>query len=230
MNAKTALRIFTAGCLSLIGIAAIGQSTPTNAPSQSSTVVPNRITQPVDETKLVRLQGNVHPMARAEFDRGQVSAALPMERVVLLLQRSPEQEAALEAFMARQSDPNSPDFHHWLEPVEFGEIYGPSAADITSVTNWLQNQGFTVDKVSNGRVFIEFSGTAGLIQKAFHTEIHNYNVKGEEHIANNSDPSIPEALSPVVAGVVSLHNFFARPMHIDLALSAATARPASGSP
>ena len=40
-------------------------------------------------------------------------------------------------------------------------------------------------------------------------------VKGEEHIANNSDPSIPEALSPVVAGVVSLHNFFAQPLHRD---------------
>ena len=175
-----------------------------------------RIVLPIDETRLVRLRGNTHPLARPEFDKGLIDPQLPMERMLLLLRRSPEQEAALEAFMARQLDPQSADFHHWLEPVEFGQLYGPSEADIATVTNWLQNHGFTVDKVSNGRVFMEFSGTAALVQKAFHTEIHRYSVKGVEHIANNSDPSIPEALSPVVAGVVSLNNFFAKPLHRDL--------------
>ena len=177
--------------------------------------VPARIVQAINDSKLVPLRGNTHPLARAEFDQGRVDPQLPMERMTLLLKRSPEQEAALEAFMARQLDPHSSDFHHWLEPVEFGQIYGPSEADVTAVANWLQNQGFTVDKVSNSRVFIEFSGTAGQVQKAFQTEIHRYRVKGEEHIANNSDPSIPEALRPVVAGVVSLHNFFAQPLHRD---------------
>ena len=70
--------------------------------------------------------------------------------------------------------------------------------------------------MANGRTFIEFSGTARLVQEAFHTEIHRYNVRGEEHIANTSDPGIPEALSPVVEGVLSLHNFFTKPMHREL--------------
>lgn len=179
-------------------------------------VIPSRIVQPIDETKLVKLQGNTHPLARGEFDKGAVDPQLPMERMLLLLRRSPEQETALEEFMARQLDPASPDFHHWLDPVEFGKRYGPSDADLAAVTNWLQNLGFTVDEVTNGRTFIQFSGTAGLVQKAFNTEIHNYNVKGVQHIANNADPSIPEALSPVVAGVVSLHNFFLEPMHFNL--------------
>ncbi|MGA2807555.1 MAG: choice-of-anchor D domain-containing protein [Terracidiphilus sp.] len=177
--------------------------------------IPARIIQAIDDSKPVPLRGNTHPLARAEFDQGLVEPQLPMERMTLLLKRSPEQEAALQAFMARQLDPQSPDFHHWLEPVEFGQLYGPSEADVTAVTNWLQNHGFTVDKVSNSRVFVEFSGTAGQVQQAFQTEIHRYRVKGEEHIANNSDPSIPEALSPVVAGLVSLHNFFAQPLHRD---------------
>jgi hypothetical protein len=122
--------------------------------------VPSRIVQPINEARLVQLRGNTHPSARSEFDRGPVDPQLPMQRMVLLLKRSPEQEAALEEFMARQLDPKSPDFHHWLEPADFGRIYGPSEADVAAVTNWLQNQDFTVDKVSNGRVFIEFSGTA----------------------------------------------------------------------
>ena len=176
----------------------------------------SRIVQPVDESRLTQLRGNTHPQARPEFDRGAVDQQLPMDRMLLLLKRSPEQDAELEAFMARQMDRASPDFHRWLDPVEFGRRFGPSDSDISVVTNWLQNHGFRVDKVTNGRLFIEFSGTAGLVQSAFHTEIHRYSVSGEEHLSNNSDPSIPEALSPVVAGIVSLHNFFLKPLHRDL--------------
>ncbi len=181
--------------------------------SSNLTATPVRVITPVEDTRLIRLQGNTHPMARPEFDRGPVSRSLPMERMMLLLQRSPQQEAALSKFMEEQIDPKSANFHHWLTPEQFGATYGPSAYDIQAVTNWLQNHGFTVDQVTKGRTVIEFSGDAGRVQDAFHTEIHRYAMNGEEHIANNVDPQIPEALSPVVHGIVSLHNFFAKPLH-----------------
>src|SRR5437667_7924544 len=87
-----------------------------------------RITQAIDETQLVRLKGNVHPLARAEFDQGPVSNATPMKRMMLLLQRSPEQETALEQFMAEQMSKESPNFHKWLTPEQFGVLYGPADA------------------------------------------------------------------------------------------------------
>ena len=173
----------------------------------------SRIVLPVDETKLVVLRGNTHPQAKPEFDKGRVDPQLTMNRMLLVLQRSPEQEAALEAFMQRQLDPATADFHHWVRPEEFGALYGPSDLDVQILTAWLQSHGFTVDRVSKGRTFVEFSGTAALVQQAFHTEIHRYLVKGEEHISNNSDPSIPEALSPIVAGIFSLNDFLSRPLH-----------------
>lgn len=176
----------------------------------------SRIVLPVNEGRLVSLQGNTRPEAKPGSDLGRVDPQLPMQRMLLVLRRSPEQEAALEAFMARQLDPASPDFHRWLTPEEFGELYGPTNSDIQSITVWLQGHGFSVDNVAIGRTFIEFSGTAALVRQAFHTEIHRYKVNGEEHIANSSDPSIPEALSPVVTGVFSLNNFFAKPLHRDL--------------
>jgi hypothetical protein len=178
------------------------------------TAVPNRVVERIDETRLVTLYGNTHPLARTQFDRGPVDPQMPLERMILVLQRSPEQEAAAAAFMERQQDPNSPDYHHWLEPEEQGRLYGPSDADIAAVTNWLENRGFTIDEVTKGRMVILFSGTAGLVQQAFHTEIHHFTVKGEEHISNIADPSIPEALRPVVAGVMSLNDFFSKPQHI----------------
>jgi len=59
---------------------------------------------------------------------------------------------------------------------------------------------------------MDISATAGEIREAFHTEIHYLEVNGETHIANMSDPKIPAALAPAVVGVVSMHNFMARPM------------------
>jgi subtilase family serine protease len=142
--------------------------------------------------------------------QGLVDPQLQLERMQLVLKRSAEQDLALQAFMAEQIDPSSPNYHHWLEPEEFGRLYGPSDSDIEAVTNWLQNHGFRIDSVSKGRVTIEFSGTVRQVQDAFHTEMHNYVVHGKAHIANDRDPQIPEALAPIVTGVASLHDFFPR--------------------
>src|ERR1039458_10280650 len=48
------------------------------------------ITQPVDESQRTTLSGNTYPLARPEFDVGTAPASLPMERMLLVLKRSPE--------------------------------------------------------------------------------------------------------------------------------------------
>ncbi|HXN00050.1 MAG TPA: protease pro-enzyme activation domain-containing protein, partial [Candidatus Dormibacteraeota bacterium] len=168
---------------------------------------PARITAVIEEGKLVRLTGNVHPLARAEFDRGGVADAVPMSRMLLLLKRSDEQESALQDYLESQQDKNSPNYQRWLSPQEFGAQFGPADADIQKVTNWLQAKGFDVARVYAGKTVIEFSGTAGRVATAFGTQIRNYQLDRKTYIANASDPAIPAALAPVVAGVVSLNNF-----------------------
>ena len=166
-----------------------------------------RIVRAVDDTQTVTLKGNVHPLARAEFDRGTVEAGQAAGRMLLLLQRSPEQETALHQLIDEQQTKSSSNFHAWLTPEQFGQQFGPADADIQAVTTWLAAQGFSGIKLGAGRTTIEFSGTVGQVQEAFHTELHNYLVNGNRRIANSSDPQIPVALSPVVAGVVSLNSF-----------------------
>jgi len=191
-----------------------------SASSSQAGAVPWRIVQAVNESKLAVLRGNVHPLARVEFDRGAAPPSLPMQRMMLVLKRSPEQEAALAQLLDEQQDKSSPNYHKWLTPEQFGQQFGPSDADIQAVTSWLQSHGFQVAKVAKGRTVIEFSGVAAQVQEAFHTAIHKFVVNGEEHWANSSDPQIPTALTPVVAGVVTLHNFQKKPMyHISNQLS-----------
>lgn len=169
--------------------------------------IPAPITQAVDESNLVRLKGNVHPLARPEFDQGAVSDAQPLHRMLLLLQRGADQNAALQKLLDDQQSKSSPNYHAWLTPAQFGQQFGPADADIQTVTNWLQSHGLQINKVAAGRTVIEFSGSAGQVRSAFHTEIHKYVVNGEARMANASDPKIPAALAPVVLGPVSLNNF-----------------------
>ena len=133
--------------------------------------------------------------------------------MLLVLKRSQAQETALEALLAQQHDPASSNFRQWLTPQQFGERFGPSDQDIQTITTWLESHGFTVNSISSGRTVIEFSGSAGQVRQAFHTTMHRYAVNGVDHWANSSDPEIPAALAPVVAGINTLYNFPRQSMH-----------------
>src|SRR2546425_8709160 len=85
-----------------------------------------RITESVDDRKPVRLPNSTHSRIRRALDEGRVSAELPMDRAVLSLKSSPEQQADLERFLAEQQDPSSPHYHEWLTPQQFGERFGAS--------------------------------------------------------------------------------------------------------
>ncbi len=171
-----------------------------------------RITTAVKESQVTTLRSNTHPLARAEFEVGPAQPNLPLQRMLLVLKRSPEQEHALSGLLDQLQDKSSSHYHEWLTPEQFGELFGPADSDIEAVTAWLQSHGFQIGEVAKGRTVIEFSGTAAQVQSTFHTSIHKYVVDGEEHWANSSDPQIPSALTPVVAGVATLHNFLKKPL------------------
>jgi hypothetical protein len=168
------------------------------------------ISQPVDESNLSTLNGNTYPLARPQFDLGTAPATLPMDRMLLVLKRSADQEAALRKLLDDQQDRASPSYHKWLTPQQFGKLFGPTDADMQTITAWLQAHGFQVGS-TKGRTVLEFSGSAGQVQEAFHTTIHRYLVNGQLYWANASDPRIPAALTPAVAGVFTLHNFYKKP-------------------
>jgi hypothetical protein len=182
------------------------------APADCSSLAIPRITETVNDDVRSPLKGGVHPLARAEFDLGSVDDSLPMEHVIMMLQRSPEQELALTTHIDQMHNVRSPQYHQWLSPEQFGSCYGVADADIYAITTWLESHGFKVDTVPAGRTSIIFTGTAGQVRDAFHTEIHRLNVNGRQHIANMSSADVPAAFAPVIAGFRSLHDFFPKPL------------------
>jgi pro-kumamolisin-like protein/Big-like domain-containing protein len=202
-------------CIALTLVATIPWASTLCAPalgqeSATAAAADQLITQPIDETNLTVLKGNTHPLARPELDLGTAPATLPMERMLLVLKRSPGQETALRKLLDDQQDKASANYHRWLTPDQFGKQFGPAESDMQTITLWLQSHGFQVGS-TKGRTVLEFSGSASQVQEAFHTTIHKYIVNGQQQWANASDPSIPTALTPAVAGVLTLHNFLKKP-------------------
>jgi hypothetical protein len=173
----------------------------------------DRVTGVVDLQQRVALRGNVHPLAKAELDIGAVPAAQRMDRMILVLKPDAQQQAALESLLEAQQDPESPYYHRWLTPEEYGRQFGVSENDLRAVERWLEAHGLAVDEVPASRTALVFSGTAGQVEAAFQTPIHSYRVGGQVHYANARDPEIPQALAGVVGGVVALHDFRSAPSH-----------------
>jgi hypothetical protein len=166
-----------------------------------------RVVNAIDESQRVTLTHTVSPLANAVNDRGAAPDGMQLDRMQLVLQRSPDQETALRQLIAQVHAPGSPNYHQWLTPDQFGAQFGASDQDIATIESWLGSHGFAVSKVNPGRGSIEFSGSVAQLRDAFHTQIHKYAVNGETHYANANDPQIPAALAPVIGGFASLNNF-----------------------
>jgi subtilase family serine protease len=166
-----------------------------------------QIVSPVDEAASVTLVGNVHPLVSAASSSKAADLGTPMQHMVITLNSSAAQEAALTQLVAAQNDPKSPSYHQYLTPQAYASMFGASQADIKAVTDWLQSHGFTVEQVPAGNRTVLFGGTAAQVNSAFKTQIRQYALAGANYYANATDPSIPAAFASAVGGVVKLHNF-----------------------
>jgi len=169
------------------------------------------VTQAIDESRSVTLRGTVHPLAQGRYDQGAVPDSFAANRMLLMLRRPPEREAALRQFLADVHNPASASYHQWVTPARFGELFGPADSDIQAAATWLASHGFHVPRISKSRTLIEFSGTAANVKEAFQSEIHQFKINGEIHYANAGELAIPEALAPLVRGVSPMNNFRLKP-------------------
>jgi uncharacterized protein (TIGR03437 family) len=163
----------------------------------------DRIVERVDVGRTVPLHGHVHPLALAQNDVGPLDPSAEISYATLLLGPAP----SLDAFLAEQQNPASPNYRRWLTPEQFGDRFGLSTNDTNKLVQWLRSQGMQVHDVARGRHWITFSGTAATIGRALHTNFRMYAVGGRTHFANATDPSVPAAFESVVAGIMGLNDF-----------------------
>ncbi len=178
--------------------------------SLSGQTLKDRIAQAVDTSQATALNGNVHPLARPQYDQGRVESSMPM-RVTLVFKMSAAQQADLDALLASQQDRGSPDYQRWLTPEQYGSRFGLGQGDLNKVRGWLESEGLQVDSIPASQNAIVARGSAQQVAAALHTEIHRYVIDGKAQFANSSGPSVPAALADVVSGIRGLHNFALKP-------------------
>lgn len=168
------------------------------------TPAPARLLAPISPGVVTRLTKDVPSPALARFDTGMAPANARITGARLVLARTPAQQQALNAYIAGEMNPASPDYHKWLTPQQFGERYGLNPADIAKLVGWLQSRGFTVSPVPAGRDVILFSGSVANIEATFQVHVHQFTRNERSFLSNVDAPSIPSALAPAIQAVAGL--------------------------
>jgi subtilase family serine protease len=113
-------------------------------------------------------------------------------------------QAQLDELSDQLQDPNSPQYHHWLTPAQFNQRFGPTAADVAAITQWLTGQGFSVTFSSAQQRRITFTGDVGTAQDAF--QVHMVQSRDGKTFGNVEDPQVPASLAPKIGYLSGLDN------------------------
>jgi subtilase family serine protease len=124
----------------------------------------------------------------------------------------PSHRNELDALLAAQQDPKSPEYHQWLKTGEFDRRFGPDAASREAIAQWLKQQGFEVAESSDIWT-VRFSGTVAQAQHTFEVAIKS--ADGGKHFGNVGDPAVPTQFASAIAFVDGLDNLRAwrTPLH-----------------
>ena len=179
-----------------------------------NTAEAGRVTQVVNTNAIAKIEGTHLAFVSRLSPTKAVPDTMQMNHMQLVLRPSAQRVAAMQSLLADQHNPQSPRFHQWLTPAQFGQAFGVTDGDIAAVKDWLVSQGFKVNGVYPNKTQIDFSGTVGQLRQAFHVQEEHYKVNGQSHIANAGDISVPKALQPVIGGVLGLNDMRPQAQHV----------------
>jgi hypothetical protein len=172
-----------------------------------------RIRSEVNSSEMTALRPSFQPTTPG-VDAGRMPGGARLNGVSIAFNRTPAQQADLDALIAAQQDPTSLLYHKWLNPEEFAVRFGMAEADLGKVQQWLEQQGFRVDSIARSRNTIRFSGTVGQVERAFQTEMHYYKANGAQNFAPSRALSVPAAIAPTIESVRNLSSVRPKPMHV----------------
>jgi parallel beta-helix repeat protein len=139
----------------------------------------------------------------------------------------------LTNFLRQVSDPDSPNFRHYLTPGQFTEKFGPSKQDYQTVIDFLNSQGLAVTGLHSNRTLVDFGGSVVQIEKAFHVHLMVYNHPSEARTFYAPDGKASIDASVPILEVNGLDNYhLPHPMYhrkTDKLERKSDAKPAFGS-
>ena len=139
---------------------------------------------------------------------------------------------ALTNLLEQIYDPASTNYHRYLTPDQFAEMFGPSPQDYQAVIDFAQAHGLTVTKTHSNRVLLRVNGAVADIEKMLQVTLRRYPHPTEKRQFFAPDVAPTLDLNVPVLSISGLDNYIVpRPMNLSLMSvdQTANATPASGS-
>ena len=96
------------------------------------------------------------------------------ERLDLAIGLPLRNQEALTNLLQRIYDPTSPEYHHYLLPEQFMEMFGPTEQDYQAVIAFAKLNGLTVTGTHPNRMLVDVSGSVAEIERTFHLALRIY--------------------------------------------------------
>lgn len=121
-------------------------------------------------------------------------------------------KAAFDKAVDALYDPASPTFHKWMTPADLKK-YAPSASEGQIVRRELEKNGLTILSIDKYGFTIRAHGTLGNVEKAFNTEIHQFDYNGRTYRANVRNARLSGAAGDYVSTVAGIESHHVRPLY-----------------
>jgi subtilase family serine protease len=118
--------------------------------------------------------------------------------VYLPLRNQPE----LESLLAELHDQNSSKFQKWLQPSDFLQRFGPSAADLAALRTSLTSHGFSV--IESNAHGLRVQGPVSAVSRAFGVGVQTRSQNGRTRFMARGGLQLPNELAALNARVVGL--------------------------
>jgi subtilase family serine protease len=169
---------------------------------------------------------NSHPTWATSGNK--VAATAAGSRIGFSVYLKMRNQAGAEALAAAVSDPNSSAYGHYLSPAQVRSRFAATDATVQAVRNWLSSAGLTVGATASNNAYVQASGTATQIQRAFAVHLNVYSVKGQHRRGVDANLSLPSSILSSVASVNGLNQAQAKPLNSGATATPATVPPPAG--
>ncbi len=114
--------------------------------------------------------------------------------------------AALDALLAGITDPENPNFRHYLTVAEFTERFGPTQSDYDTAAGFFAANGLTVALRSNNRMILAVDGRVADIERVFHVTMGLYRHPTENRLFLSADRAPTLDLAVPIEQIIGLDN------------------------
>jgi len=157
------------------------------------------------------VSNNTPGFVKQAIDQGPVDPTTVISVTVWLKLHNENQ---LDGLVQQLHQKGSPNYHQWINQDQFNANFGPSPQEVNAVENFLTAHGLSVLAVAENNMFVKVRGTVGDIEKAFHVEIHSFNLNGVTYRSNTSDPSVNHASGAHVAAITGMDDYGFQPGYV----------------